>query len=98
MAITIKKVRDLPPNNPTQVQTLYHLSQPITYGWDNESRTEFVVVSALSAAFDTHKPETFIFPADEQGEIVDFSEMQGSQRGTTDHATVIAAAGWEMVS
>lgn len=97
MTITITKVRDVAMKAGAE-QALYRLSEPITYGWNNDQQTEYVVISALTFAFDHAGSETFIFPADEHGEVVDWGELDGSQRGTTSHAAVIAAAGWELAS
>ncbi|MCK9597652.1 MAG: hypothetical protein M0R06_01350 [Sphaerochaeta sp.] len=81
---------------------LYKLSEPIEYDYDweaekNTKKTEFVVVSAISAAFDTSRPETYIFPADESGEVLDWSELEGSYRGGTNHTRALKKGGWEVV-
>jgi len=48
-----------------------------------------VVSSAISSAPDHGGCETFVFPADSNGEIIDWGELAGSQRGTLDHDLVI---------
>lgn len=68
---------------------LYRLSEPL-------GGYETVVVSALTSAFDTGQPETYIFGADENGKVLDWGELDGSQRGTTDHALVLGFAGYEI--
>lgn len=52
---------------------LFRLSEPVTYDYNydtkqDEKSTEFVIVSAVNAMFTG--PETYIFPANEQGEVV----------------------------
>lgn len=67
---------------------------------------EYVVVSATDMAhinsFVMNKalhqpPETFIFPATPEGEIENFSELDGSYRGGLDHEQALANAGYELV-
>ena len=84
---------------------LYRLDPPIKYkeyDWDNDDNevvtehvAEYVVVSAVHNAF-AH--ETYIFPADRKGNIEKWGELEGSQRGTTSHAKVLANAGYKVVS
>jgi hypothetical protein len=78
---------------------LFKLSEPVTYDYDYETKqdrksTNYVVVSAVNAMFSG--PETYIFPADEQGEIVNWSEMDGSYKGELDHARALRDAGYEV--
>ncbi len=53
---------------------------------------EYVVVSAAFAMFDG--PETYIFPADKDGEVIDWGELSGSLRGTLEHEDALQAAGY----
>ena len=82
---------------------LYELSEPVLYprwaSYDDEEKqkTTWVVVSALPSAFDTGISECYIFAATSQGEVVDWGELDGSERGTTDHQHVLASAGYELV-
>jgi hypothetical protein len=78
---------------------LYRLSQPVAYDydWENDtykSSTNFVVVSAASAVFSG--PETYIFPAGENGKVVDWCELEGSFKGGLDHEQALRNAGWEV--
>lgn len=57
-----------------------------------------VVVSGIQSAFDTIQPETFIFPADENGTILDWGELPGSFRGAVDHARALDRAGFTIVN
>ena len=64
---------------------LYELDEEIDYG---DGKTKHVVVSATVAMFGG--PETYIFPANEDGEIVDYGELPGSYKGGLDHETALA--------
>jgi hypothetical protein len=68
---------------------LFKLSEPVEY--DN-GETEYVIVSACDT-FD-RGPETFIFPAREDGAAIDYGEMGGSIRGEMDHALALANMGF----
>jgi len=67
---------------------------------------EHVVVSAVDLAlrFPTYgdpRPmqiETYIFPADEHGEVLDYGELSGSMKGTLDHAEALRRAGYEVAA
>lgn len=85
-------------------QRLYKLSESVqvSRNWldddeADEETTEYVIVSALRNAFDTGGPETYIFPADETGEIIAWGELDGSARGVYDHDRVLAKAGFKVV-
>ena len=57
-------------------QVVLKLASPIAYGWaEPEGEAEFVLVSAVSNGFAN---ETFIFPCDEGGEVINWSELDGS--------------------
>ena len=71
---------------------VYRLDPPM-------GEVEFVVVSAVMVEtfFPAGEmPETYIFPADETGEILNFGELSGSQKGTLQHATALQSAGYEI--
>lgn len=68
---------------------LYRLSEPL-------EGFEYVVVSANTVMFSG--PETYIFPADASGRIVDWGELDGSFRGDLDHEAALENAGYEVVS
>jgi hypothetical protein len=69
---------------------LYRLSEPMTSF--KGVQTDFVVVSSVCAMFSG--PETFIFAADENGEVTDWGEMDGSTRGMYGHAEALEDAGY----
>lgn len=72
-------------------QTLYRCEPPMC-------SYDYVIVSALAEAFDTNRPETFIFGADVMGEIVNYSELPGSYRGGMDHVKALRDAGYQIAS
>lgn len=57
---------------------------------------EYVVVSAVVAMFSG--PETYIFPADKNGKITSFGELEGSYRGGMSHESALGNAGYEIQS
>jgi hypothetical protein len=71
---------------------LFSLNEPIAYG--NDKHTDHVVVSAVVAY--GSGPETYIFPADAEGSVLSWCELDGSYRGGLDHEEAIRQAGWEV--
>lgn len=80
---------------------LYKLSEPVKYNKPYRKNdppaeeTIFVVVSATSVIFSG--PETYIFPSDEDGKVVDWGELDGSFRGEFDHERALRGLGFEPV-
>lgn len=66
---------------------LYKLAPPL-------DGNEFVIVSAAEVPYTG--PETYIFPASEDGQITDWRELDGSFRGGLDHAEALAGAGYQI--
>ncbi|MFF2631997.1 hypothetical protein ACFVR6_03850 [Microbacterium sp. NPDC058021] len=87
-AMTATLVRDVTKQNGARGEMrLYRLSPPLA-GW------EFVVVSAVAAAFDTGRPETYIFPSSVNGGIAGWGELPGSFQGDMDHEAALSNAGY----
>lgn len=84
----------------TGTAKLYRCDPPMeTEPWDDEEepeRFEFIVASA-AVAFGTG-PETYLFGANEDGEVVAWGELPGSYRGGLDHERAIENAGYEVVA
>lgn len=83
-------VRDMPTIRTGATQKLWKLTEPYTVrGWGDEpdQTTEYVITSAVNALFSG--PETYVFPANKQGEVIDFCEIDGSFRGDLDHDRAI---------
>lgn len=72
---------------------LYRLSEPVTY--EETLTTDHVVVSAAHGMLTG--PETYIFPADADGKILNWGELDGSYRGGLDHASALESAGFQIV-
>jgi hypothetical protein len=94
-ATFIKKLKDF-----TGEACLYKLSEPIEYDepWDDKGppakKTNYVVVSATITPFSG--PETYIFPANKEGEIVDWGELEGSYSGGLSHTKALIGAGYKV--
>lgn len=89
--------RDLP--GATGTAHLYRLDPPIEdrdYDGSHLGTYEYVRVSATYAMFSG--PETYIFPADETGEVTSWGELDGSYKGGLDHEEALRGAGYEVVS
>lgn len=76
---------------------LYRLDPPIKVDEeeavdDGSTSFAFVIVSAATVPFSG--PETYIFPATEDGEIVGWGELRGSYRGGLDHTEALEGAGY----
>ena len=82
---TATKVKDL--ENSKAMQALYKLSDRLK-GFD------YVVVSAVLAPY-VH--ETYIFGADENGDVLDWGELPGSIRDVYSHEKALNNAGYEML-
>lgn len=54
------------------------------------------VVSSKSLWTGMIGPETYLFPANEHGEVTDWCELEGSFQGAHDHLQAIQNAGWEI--
>lgn len=81
-----------------QDKRLYVLSEHIRYDdWqvDGPRYTNHVAVSAVNN--DWCGIETYIFPADEEGEILSYSELDGSFKGDMDHAKALSGLGFKIV-
>ena len=86
------KIKDVGVRPTGATQSLYRLDPPL-------EGHELVVVSALDMDLEwTHVIETYIFPADINGEITDFGELPGSYRGGLDHTVALKRAGYEVVT
>ena len=68
-------------------QVLYRLSEPLDY-------YSYVMVSA-GHTWD-HGDETYIFGANEEGEVLNWGELTGSYTGGLSHKEALAGAGYEI--
>jgi hypothetical protein len=80
--------------------SLYRLSEPIITerfndgGVEEPFSTHYVIVSSANVPFSG--PETYIFPANARGNVVNWGELEGSRRGSYSHADVLRFAGYEI--
>lgn len=75
---------------------LYKLTPPLEYEvyGDDAKSTEYVVASATNVMFSG--PETYLFAASPDGEILDWLELPGSFRGGLDHERALRNAGYSL--
>lgn len=85
------KIKELNNCRPGQQQHLFQMNPPL-------EENEYVIVSAILLAFDTGVPETYIFGADVDGNIVDWRELEGSFQGAIDIEKAINNAGYDIVN
>ena len=84
-------------NNNKADQKLYKVDPPMMMGWDRDKTpVDYVIVSG--AYFPYSGPETYIFPANEEGGIIDWTELDGSFRGYIDHEVALENAGYSVES
>lgn len=90
-ATEIKRLEDF-----TGDARLFRLSPPLrnTDYDDKTSQYEYVVVSATHAPYSG--PETYIFPADSEGNVTSWSELEGSYRGGLSHVEALSRAGYQI--
>lgn len=96
---TIKKIRQIPE---MANGWLFELSEEVGYSWhhfdtdqDIYEMTNYVIISGISNVWGT---ETFIFPANAEGEIVDWKQLDGSLYGINSIDEVIRRNGWELIN
>lgn len=88
-----EQVKRLPYNGVAE-QILWKVTPAVRYteiGSDEKIETSFVVTSATVAVFSGS--ETYIFPANASGEILNWMELPGSYRGELDHERAIKNVG-----
>lgn len=86
---------------------LYKLNPPMTReiydyeksedqkGFKDIEYIEHVIVSAANVFFSG--PETYIFPADKDGNILSWGELEGSYKGGLSHTKALFNAGYSIV-
>lgn len=98
VAVFVKDVSEL---GFTGTAYLYKVDPPVEFSYeddedeDSRSWTSYVVVSA-TWAIDTGMGETYIFPADEHGHVLNWGELDGSFRGGCDILQALSNAGYRV--
>jgi hypothetical protein len=78
---------------------LYAVDPPVSFprfcDEGEQQKTNFIIVSAIN---NYHGRETYIFAANALGEVIDWAELEGSQRNIVNHSKVLKDAGYELIS
>lgn len=93
---TATYIRDVHPTATGRMK-LYRLSKSVEYdapAEEDSRQTDHVVVSAANTY---SGPETYIFPANEGGDILSWLELDGSFRGGLDHQQALKNAGYKVI-
>jgi hypothetical protein len=90
--VTATFVRDLEVLRPDVKQRLWRVDPPMAGSTGGSGPHSHVVTSSAVVMFSG--PETYIFAATAEGEIVDWGELDGSMRGVLDHNAAIRNAGY----
>ena len=92
------RVRTLPPPTPRIDHVLWSLDTPVPYtkstfqpDTQTYKETKEVAHYVITSASTQDVFETYIFPANEEGKILDFMELPGSEQRILDHDHVIAS-------
>lgn len=101
--ITARRVGKTCVNSDRADQVLWELSKEIVWNEYEKDyvegytpkRTKFVITSAVDVLYSG--PETYMFPANEHGEIINWGEMPGSFKGEFNHEKCIIGAGWKIL-
>ena len=73
---------------------LYRCDPPMAD--DDGDAVEHVVVSATVVPY-VGGVETYIFPADTEGNVTDWGELAGSYKGGMDHSAALRNAGYDIM-
>ena len=68
---------------------LYRVDPPVKFDEDQEA--DHIAVSQVCSGW-AH--ETYAFPADKDGTVVNWGELEGSMRGAHSHEEVVEACGY----
>ena len=78
-------------------QMLWKVTPPIItepcYEGDTKKKFNYIITSCASVF---GQPETYVFGADKNGEILDWGELDGSFKGDFDHERAIIGAGYQI--
>lgn len=81
---------------------LYRVDPPVKYTTfefdpfrrEVESVTDHIIVSAVGVVGSYDGPETYIFPANAEGVVTNWGELDGSFKGSQDHEQALTRAGY----
>lgn len=72
---------------------LFRVDPPMR-GWGSDALTFGYVIASATGVLG--KPETYLFGSNVGGDVVDWTELPGSQKGTLSIEEVLADAGYEV--
>lgn len=82
---------------------LYEVNPPMSASvWDRSTeklknkKSKYVVASAVTAP-DHGEAETFLFLSNDKGEVKDWTELDGSDRGTKVHSVIFKNIGYNPI-
>lgn len=80
---------------------LYRMTPPLKdHEWSKDEAVEeyeYVIASAVTTLqFDGVGPETYLFPATAEGEVINYGELPGSMKGTLSHREALKNAGYTL--
>jgi hypothetical protein len=95
---TAKLIKDVSQKFKGNVK-LYEVYPPMEYKYwqDSERTTKKCSTVVVSAVHTRSGSETYIFPSDKEGNVIDWGELDGSFQGDTDHTKALKNAGYEIV-
>lgn len=74
---------------------LWKVEPPVEYGYGDEMKTtSYIATSAVIVPYSG--AETYVFPCDADGRVLNWAELDGSYRGGLDHLEAIRGAGYEI--
>jgi len=74
---------------------LYKLSDPVEFRYRGDMETtDHIAISGI-LAWDTGRPETFVFFCDEHGEVLSWLQAEGSLNGSIDHEEALKGNDFE---
>jgi len=79
---------------------LYKLDPPMEWkdrGEEGKTQTREAPYVIVAAVFAYSCPETYIFPADPDGNVLDWGELKGSFRGRLDIKQALLNAGYKVI-
>jgi hypothetical protein len=94
----IKRYEHPRPNASPSYQRVYRLDPPVTVSNDWDECIDLIEYVMISRVDDVcgYGPETYMFQCDENGQVLEWMEMDGSMKGDWSHEDVIKEAGWTL--
>lgn len=81
---------------------LYAVDPPVSFprfcDEGEQQKTNFIIVSAFYRRRGANGSGTYIFAANASGEVLDWAELEGSQRNIVNHSKVLKDAGYKLIS